>query len=379
MNTDLNRVIQKLCGAAICAALLTSTAIAREKANPLGSARQLKTDVAGLDAPAEILVDRWGIPHIYAANAARRLLRCRASTPRATGSGRSTSGASAGWAGSPAISAPPTSSRTAPRACSSTAATWTRSGRPTAPRRRPSPSAFVAGINAYVADVAPAAGPLPVGVQPIAGTRRRPGRPEDVVRIRSHGLTRNVASEVARAQVACAAGLDADRVRSQVRAGVATTMSPPASTPARAGRRARRTTSSAPRPVAFAGTRPAAALRRSPSTCARRGRPAARHRRLQQLGGRAVAHGHRPADPGQRSAPRPSACRRCATSSHLNAPGPRRDRRRRAGPAGHLHRPQRHHRLRPDHLQHRPGRPLRLRAQSRATRPVPLPATAGRT
>src|SRR6476620_9759551 len=68
MNTDLNRVIQKLCGAAICAALLTSTAIAREKANPLGSARQLKTDVAGLDAPAQILVDVWGIPHIYAGN-----------------------------------------------------------------------------------------------------------------------------------------------------------------------------------------------------------------------------------------------------------------------------------------------------------------------
>ena len=68
MNTDLNRVIQKLCGAAICAALLTSTAIARDKPNPLGSARQLKTDVAGLDAPAQILVDVWGIPHIYAGN-----------------------------------------------------------------------------------------------------------------------------------------------------------------------------------------------------------------------------------------------------------------------------------------------------------------------
>src|SRR3954465_5321039 len=68
MNTDFNRVIQKLYGAAICAALLTSTAIAREKPDPLGSARQVKTDVAGLNAPAQILVDVWGIPHIYAGN-----------------------------------------------------------------------------------------------------------------------------------------------------------------------------------------------------------------------------------------------------------------------------------------------------------------------
>ena len=35
MNTDFNRVIQKLGIAAISAALLTSTVIAREKPNPL--------------------------------------------------------------------------------------------------------------------------------------------------------------------------------------------------------------------------------------------------------------------------------------------------------------------------------------------------------
>ncbi|MGV4428948.1 penicillin acylase family protein, partial [Pandoraea pneumonica] len=36
---------------------------------------------------------------------------------------------------------------------------------------------------------------------------------EDIVRIRSHGLTRNLKSEVARAKVACRASLDADSVR----------------------------------------------------------------------------------------------------------------------------------------------------------------------
>jgi penicillin amidase len=47
----------------------------------------------------------------------------------------------------------------------------------------------------------------------VAGTMPDLWKPEDVVRIRSHGLTRNVASEVARARVACAAGVEVDRFR----------------------------------------------------------------------------------------------------------------------------------------------------------------------
>ena len=39
---------------------------------------------------------------------------------------------------------------------------------------------------------------------------------EDVVRIRSHALVGNVTSEVARAQVACAAGLPADALRQRL-------------------------------------------------------------------------------------------------------------------------------------------------------------------
>jgi penicillin amidase len=68
MGTDFNRVIQQLCGAALCATLLTQSATAREKENPLESVRQVKTSVAGLKSPAQILVDVWGIPHIYADN-----------------------------------------------------------------------------------------------------------------------------------------------------------------------------------------------------------------------------------------------------------------------------------------------------------------------
>ena len=62
------------------------------------SAETTKTyRIAGLTAPAEIIIDRWGVPHIYAQTTTTPS-SCRATTPRATGSGRSTCGASAGSA-----------------------------------------------------------------------------------------------------------------------------------------------------------------------------------------------------------------------------------------------------------------------------------------
>ena len=55
---------------------------------------------------------------------------------------------------------------------------------------------------------APAPRPLPVEFK-LTDSQPELWAPEDVVRIRSHGLTRNVESEVARARVACAAGASA--------------------------------------------------------------------------------------------------------------------------------------------------------------------------
>ncbi|RKT85719.1 penicillin amidase [Saccharopolyspora antimicrobica] len=71
---------------------------------------------------------------------------------------------------------------------------------------------FTAGINAYLdwLDEHPDQLPEEFG---ILGYRPARWEPEDVVRIRSHGLTRNLTSEVKRAQVACAAGVDADQIR----------------------------------------------------------------------------------------------------------------------------------------------------------------------
>jgi len=71
--------------------------------------------------------------------------------------------------------------------------------------------AFTAGLNAYVAEIRAGKRPLPMEFQ-IAGSTPDLWKPEDVVRIRSHGLTRNVPNEVGRARIACAAGLEAARL-----------------------------------------------------------------------------------------------------------------------------------------------------------------------
>ncbi|MEK9283053.1 MULTISPECIES: penicillin acylase family protein [unclassified Bradyrhizobium] len=211
MNADFNRVVSRLCGVAICAALLTSTAIAREKENPLESARQVKTDVAGLKAPAQILVDVWGIPHIYAGNehdvfflqgfnAARdRLWQIDLWRKRGLGLLAKDFG--------PAYAEQDKALRLFLYRGDMNAE-WAAYG----PKAKTYAEAFVAGINAYVAEVRAGKRPLPIEFR-IAGTMPDPWAAEDVVRVRSHGLTRNVASEVKRSLVACAAGLDADRFR----------------------------------------------------------------------------------------------------------------------------------------------------------------------
>src|SRR5260370_40980613 len=67
-NKGFNRAIRLLLGSAVFVSLTASGVVAREKENALSAARQTSTDVAGLQAPGQILVDVWGIPHIYAGN-----------------------------------------------------------------------------------------------------------------------------------------------------------------------------------------------------------------------------------------------------------------------------------------------------------------------
>jgi len=210
MNTDLNRVA-KLLTAALCTTMLAVPAAAREKPSPLVAAREVKTDVAGLQAPGQILVDVWGIPHIYAGNehdlfflqgfnAARdRLWQIDLWRKRGLGLLAKDFG--------PAYAEQDKALRQFLYRGDMNAE-WAAYG----PKAKTYAEAFVAGVNAYVADVKAGKRPLPIEFR-IAGTMPDLWSAEDVVRIRSHGLTRNVASEVKRSLVACAAGLDADRFR----------------------------------------------------------------------------------------------------------------------------------------------------------------------
>ncbi|MCC8961913.1 penicillin acylase family protein [Bradyrhizobium sp. Pear76] len=210
MNTDINRVT-RLLTAALCAATLAAPATAREKPSPLVAAREVKTDVAGLKAPGQILVDVWGIPHIYAGNehdlfflqgfnAARdRLWQIDLWRKRGLGLLAKDFG--------PAYAEQDKALRLFLYRGDMNAE-WAAYG----PKAKTYAEAFVAGVNAYVADVIAGKRPLPIEFR-IAGTKPDLWSAEDVVRVRSHGLTRNVASEVKRALVACAAGLDADRFR----------------------------------------------------------------------------------------------------------------------------------------------------------------------
>ncbi|GAA4619704.1 penicillin acylase family protein [Saccharopolyspora hordei] len=167
--------------------------------------------VRGLRAPVELIEDRYGVPHLYARseddvflaqgfNAAReRLFQIDLWRRRGLGQLAEVLG---------------------PEYVPQDRATrlflyrgdmdveWSRY----APDAQRIATQFTAGINAYLdwLDEHPEHLPPEFG---ILGYRPARWDPADVVRIRSHGLTRNLTSEVVRARVACAAGVDADQVR----------------------------------------------------------------------------------------------------------------------------------------------------------------------
>ncbi|QOY21989.1 penicillin acylase family protein [Xanthomonas citri] len=167
--------------------------------------------VEGLEQPAKILVDRWGVAHIYAAtdddaffvqgfNVARDRL-FQLDLLRRKGLGQLSE------AFGPEYVAQDRASRLFLYR-GDMAAEWASYG----PDARRDVGHFVAGINAYIAWLGSHPQALPYEFRTLA---YRPQRwaPEDVVRIRTTGLSRNVKSEVARAQVACKASLPVDAMR----------------------------------------------------------------------------------------------------------------------------------------------------------------------
>jgi penicillin amidase len=167
--------------------------------------------VKGLAAPAEIIVDHWGVAHIYAAsqrdafflqgyNAARdRLWQIDLWRKRGLGILSKSFG--------PAYVEQDRAAR-----LFLYRGDMEKEWNAYAPDARASAEAFAAGVNAYVGEVEAGTKPLPVEFG-LTASRPEKWQAADIIRIRSHALVSNVTSEVARSQVACAAGVDADELR----------------------------------------------------------------------------------------------------------------------------------------------------------------------
>jgi penicillin amidase len=175
------------------------------------SVTETSVHLAGLDKPAEILIDRWGIPHIYAGtvhdaffaqgwNAARdRLWQMDLWRKKGLGLLAESFG--------PAYVAKDRAARLLLyrgdidaewRAYGPDAKDWSR--------------AWLDGVNAYVTDVLNGRAPLPVEFQ-ITGTKPGLWSLDDMVRIRAHGLNRNAEYEVARSRTVAAGGVEAEPLR----------------------------------------------------------------------------------------------------------------------------------------------------------------------
>ena len=171
----------------------------------------LEHTVPGLERPAEIIVDRWGIPHIRARtrhdvfflqglNAARdRLWQIDLWRKRGLGLLAADFG--------PGFLAQDRAARLFLYR-GDMQAEWKAYGTPEA---RSIVEAFVAGINAWIVLTEQKPEQLPPEFA-VMGTRPQRWHPEEALRIRSHALMRNALSEVLRAQVAARAGMQMDLV-----------------------------------------------------------------------------------------------------------------------------------------------------------------------
>jgi penicillin amidase len=195
-------------GVVVTLALAAAGAVRAEVSSAV---RVEDAQVRGLQAPAELIVDRWGIPHIYAKSArdafflqgwnAGRDRLWQIDLWRKRGLGRLS--ASLG----PAYVAQDRAARLFLYR-GDMAAEWAAYD----PQAREAVEAFAAGVNAYAAEVRAGRRALPVEFQ-LTGSQPEDWKPEDVLRIRSHALVSNVTSEVARARAICAGGLAADTLR----------------------------------------------------------------------------------------------------------------------------------------------------------------------
>ncbi len=190
------------------AGLLAAVGLAAMAASAAAEPARLARSVEGLQAPAEIRIDRWGIAHIYAGsvrdalflqgyNVARDRL-WQIDLWRKRGLGRLSEDFG------PQYVAQDRAARLFLYR-GDMDAEWAAYG----PEAKGYAQAFTAGINAFIGEIERGERPLPEEFQ-VTGTRPARWAPDEVVRIRSHGLTRNAAAEVERARITCEAGLEAN-------------------------------------------------------------------------------------------------------------------------------------------------------------------------
>lgn len=168
----------------------------------------------GLDSPAEIRVDHWGVSHLRAAseadlfflqgfNAARDRL-WQIDLWRKRGLGQLAADFGPGY-----LAQDHAARHFLYRG--DMAAEWAAY----ASGAEAICQAFAAGINAYVALTEAEPGRLPPEFA-LFGTRPARWQPEDVVRIRTHALTRNAASEILRANVLARSDAATDALRAAI-------------------------------------------------------------------------------------------------------------------------------------------------------------------
>jgi len=202
--------------ASLTALMLAGCASGPPDAQPGTTRPSSSFAVPGLEKPAEVLVDRWGVPHLYAgtlydAFVAQGFIAARdrlwqMDLWRKRGLGEMAKDFGPAWV----------ENDRAARAVlyrGDMYREWLAYG---SDAKRVA-EAFTAGVNAYVAQVRAQPSLLPpefalLGYQPATWS------PEDVVRIRHHGLTLNFTSEIDRARAFCAggAGIKADWLRREL-------------------------------------------------------------------------------------------------------------------------------------------------------------------
>ena len=167
--------------------------------------------VEGLSRPTDILIDKGGVPHIFAQNehdaffvqgfnAARdRMFQIDLWRRRGLGELAEVL--------DPAYVDQDKATRLFVYR-GDIAAEWQRYG----PAAKPVAARFSAGVNAYIDWLAAHPERLPYEFRKV-GYWPAKWSTDDAVRIRSHGLTRNLTSKVARAKVACKSTLAADSIR----------------------------------------------------------------------------------------------------------------------------------------------------------------------